>query len=135
MTKNAWYVKDFSGPNGSYSVIYELEPDEPEREPVTCRYTLRLQQIPGPNPEWEDVQVSEKVIEKDPRKGELLTGEHRFFVDGLRRGRDMRPLLRDAYKALEIVLAADRSVRTGQVGRLDAAWETGGSARCERGTG
>lgn len=115
MTKNAWYVKDFSGPKGSYSVYYDLQPDMPDDPPTRARYTLRLQQVPGPNPEWKDMKISEKVIEKNPTKDGLLKGEHRFFLDSLKTGRDLTPTLVDSYKALEIVFAANESIKTGKI--------------------
>ncbi len=115
MTKNAWYVKDFSGPRGSYSVHYDLQPDLPDNPPKYLKYTLRIKQIPIRNAEWKDVKITEKVIEKDPTKGSLVRGEHLFFLESLRVGRDLKPLLIDAYRALEIVCAADESIRTGKI--------------------
>ncbi len=119
MTKNAWYVKDFSGPKGSYSVYYDLQPDLPDNPPKHLRYTLRLQQIPTHNPEWKSVKITEKVIEKDPAKNDLLKGEHLFFLESLQAGRDLSQQLIEAYKALEIVYAADESIRTEQIIHLD----------------
>ncbi len=87
-------------------------PDDP---PTRARYTLRLQQVPGPNPEWKDMKISEKVIEKDPTKDSLLMGEHQFFLDSLKTGHDLISTVLDSYKALEIVYAAKESIKTGKI--------------------
>lgn len=113
MTKNSWYIKDFAGPRGSYSVLYDLDQDLPDQRPTRARYTLRLQQFDHPDAEWKDIRINERIIEKDVNKQNITEGEHRFFLETIQNESDGAFLVEDAYKALEIVLAADRSIRTG----------------------
>ncbi len=127
MTKNAWYIKDFSGPKGSLSVIYELDQDTPDHPPTTATYRLRQTLIPTASCAWEEARITEEVLVHAVSKGDTLAAEHEFFLDALESGRDLGAPFQQACEALRVVLAADRSVKEERIVRLDK-----GENKCER---
>ena len=54
----------------------------------------------------------------EPDHDELCCREQRYLLDAIREDRDLEPDLQAAVNSLRVVLAADRSVRTGQVVEL-----------------
>lgn len=115
MTKNAWYVKDFIGSKGSYSILYELDHDTPDNPPTIATYRLRHRSIPNTMCSWKEVTVTEKRITKAVGKGESLKNEHAFFLDALEKNLDLTQPLLAAYEAVRIVIAADRSIKEHRI--------------------
>ena len=54
-------------------------------------------------------------MDDEPGHQELCNREQELFLDAIRHDRDMSGHVEDAINSLRIVLAADESVRTGQV--------------------
>ena len=54
----------------------------------------------------------------EPDHDELCRREQRYLLDAIRNHRNLEPDLKAAVNSLRIVLAADQSVRTGQVVEL-----------------
>jgi hypothetical protein len=54
-------------------------------------------------------------MDDEPGHQELCNREQELFLDTVRHDRDMSGHVQDAINSLRIVLAADESVRTGQV--------------------
>ena len=57
-------------------------------------------------------------MDDEPGHQELCNREQLLFLDAIRNDRDMDAHVRDAINSLRIVLAADESVRTGEVVKL-----------------
>jgi len=115
MTQNAWCIKDFSGPKGSYSILYELDHNTPDSPPTVATYRLQKRLIPSTTCLWKDVMVSEKIITKNTGKGDSLKDEHNFFLDALENDISLEKYLIGAYESLKIVIAADRSIKENRV--------------------
>ena len=54
----------------------------------------------------------------EPDHDELCRREQRYLLDAIRNDRDLEPDLEAAVSSLRVVLAADRSIRTGQAVEL-----------------
>ena len=115
MTKNAWYVKDFIGPKGSYSILYELDHDTPDNPPTTATYCLQHRLIPDTTCSWKEGKVTERLITESVGKGTSLKNEHAFFLDALEKNLDLTQPLLDAYEAMRIVMAADMSIKQNRI--------------------
>jgi len=57
-------------------------------------------------------------MDDEPGHQELCNREQLLFLDAIRNDRNMEQHVQDAINSLRIVLAADHSVRTGEVVRL-----------------
>lgn len=113
MTQNAWYIKDFSGPKGSLSVMAELDHNTPDNPPTKLTYTLHYRTLR--NNSYKTVEERRQTFEETTGKAEMLAGAHGFFLDAIEQDRDITGQLEEAHNALEVVLAADRSVREGRM--------------------
>ena len=109
MTQNAWYIKDFSGPKGSLSLIVELDHNTPDNLPTRVKHTLHYRALSDNR--YATVKEHRTVREEPVGKGESLHGAHAFFLDAIEKDLDISGQLLEAHRSLEVVLAADRSVR------------------------
>jgi predicted dehydrogenase len=120
VSKNAWYIKDFWGPKGSYGIVYELDRDVPEGTPTEVTYRLQHRSFPHVDCEWSDMTFDEEIIRKKVGKGNSLRPMHDAFLDGIETGNeDFLEPLRAAYDAQRIVMAADRSIREKRFVSMD----------------
>ena len=127
MTLNSWHIKDFSGPKGSYSLIYELDHNTPDNPPTEAHHTLRRRVIPSGDCEYADTVETERRLGPTPvTKGTSLSNMHNHFLDAIEGDKNLTDELLAACAALEVVLAADASVKTGKAIKLG-----GGHAKSE----
>ena len=124
MTLNSWHIKDFSGPKGSCSLLYELDHNSPDNPPTSSSHTIRRRSIPSCDCEYAETVETEWRSGPNPvTKGSSLGNMHRYFLDALESGKDLTDELLAACAALEIVLAADESIKTGKAIKLGGCHE------------
>ncbi len=119
MSETAFFVKDMIGPKGSVSIaIEESKTQSADVDSHTKTSALRVHHA-SLNPEGHFVTPDEIIrMDDEPGHQELCNREQKLFLDAIRNDRDMDSHVEDAINSLRIVLAADHSVRTGEVVRL-----------------
>ena len=119
MSETAFFVKDMIGPKGSVSIaMEESETQSADVDSHTKTSALRVHHALL-NPEGRFVTPDEIIrMDDEPGHQELCNREQLLFLDAIRNDRNMDSHIEDAINSLRIVLAADHSVRTGEVVRL-----------------
>jgi predicted dehydrogenase len=116
MSETAFFVKDMIGPKGSVSIAMdETKTESADVGSHTRTSALRIHHALL-NPDGQFVTPDELIrMDDEPGHQELCNREQRLFLDAIVNDRNMDGHVRDAINSLRIVLAADESVRTGQV--------------------
>lgn len=119
MSETAFFVKDMIGPKGSVSIaMEESKTQSADVDSHTKTSALRVHHALL-TPEGGFVTPDEIIrMDDEPGHQELCNREQLLFLDAIRNDRDMDRHVEDAISSLRIVLAADHSVRTGEVVRL-----------------
>ena len=116
MSETAFFVKDMIGPKGSVSIaMEESKTASSDVDSHTRTNALRLHHsLLTPKGAFA---TPDEIIHMDDEPGhqELCNREQELFLDAIHHDRDMSSHVDDAINSLRIVLAADESVRTGQV--------------------
>jgi len=112
MSETAFFVKDVIGPKGSVSIVMAETARDVKSDDINAH--TKTNQIL-----WHHADMSkpdERIdMTDEPDHDALCEREQRFLLDAIDNGRDLGSHMDDAVKSLKIVLAADESVRTGQV--------------------
>jgi predicted dehydrogenase len=116
MSETAFFVKDMIGPNGSVSIAMDESKTESSNiDSHTKTNALRLHHA-SLRPDGEFARPDEILrTDDEPGHQELCNREQRGFLAAIRNNEDLTEHARGAVDSLRIVLAADESVRTGQV--------------------
>jgi predicted dehydrogenase len=118
MSETAFFVKDVIGPKGSVSIVMAEGAGSADME----THTKTNQILYHPADLAADgslARADERVTTADePGHDDLCEREQRFLLRAIEEDLDLGDHMEDAVKSLRIVLAADRSVRTGEVVRL-----------------
>ena len=124
MSEVAFFVKDVIGPKGCVSIVKDADDasarasDDIDSHTKTNRIRLHHGQLDGKD---EFVKPDEWIsTEDEPDHQALCDREQAFFLRAIRDDVDLSDHMADAVNSLRIVLAADESVRTGQVVTLRA---------------
>jgi predicted dehydrogenase len=105
---------DVVGPNGSVSIVPAGSSGSNDVESHTKADRLLVHRGElGPDGTLADRDEHEDMPD-EPDHQELCTREQRFFLRAIREDIDLSHHLEDAVRSLQIVLAADESVRTGR---------------------
>lgn len=116
MSETAFFVKDMIGPKGSVSIAMdESKTESSDVDSHTKTSALRLHHG-GLNADGTFARKDDIIrMDDEPGHQELCNREQAVFLDAIRNDRDMTTHVEEAINSLRIVLAADESVRTGQV--------------------
>jgi predicted dehydrogenase len=116
MSETAFFVKDMIGPRGSVSIaMEESKTVSADVDSHTRTSALRLHHSEL-TPEGTLARIDDVIaMDDEPDHQELCNREQAVFLDAIIHDRDMTIHVEDAISSLRIVLAADESVRTGQV--------------------
>jgi predicted dehydrogenase len=119
MSETAFFVKDMIGPKGCVSIVMEESKiASADVDSHTRTNALRLHHAML-KPDGTFASPDEIIrTDDEPDHQELCNREQRLFLDAITRDLDVSAHLADAINSLRIVLAADQSVRTGEVVRL-----------------
>lgn len=123
MSETAFFIKDVIGPRGSVSIVEPAaagaapETDDIDSHTKTnCLLVHHAGLDKQGNFSQKDILID---THDEPDHQELCNREQTFFLKAIREDLDLREHLQDAINSLRIVLAADESVRTGQVVSLN----------------
>jgi predicted dehydrogenase len=111
MSETAYFVKDVIGPRGSVSIA-ERHADRQAGSDDIDAHTKTSALLRHDAATMQDVRID---TSDEPGHQELCDREQAYFLGAIREDIDLREHLADAVNSLRIVLAADRSVRTGLV--------------------
>lgn len=116
MSETAFFVKDMIGPKGSVSIaLAESGTSSSDVDSHTRTRALRLHHATL-TPDGKFVTPDEIIrMNDEPGHQELCNREQELFLSAIQHDHDMSAHAEDAINSLRIVLAADESVRTGQV--------------------
>jgi predicted dehydrogenase len=119
ISETAFFVKDMIGPKGSVSIAMdEKKSGSADVDSHTKTSALRIHH--GELNSAGAFQRKDEFIsmEDEPGHQELCNREQAVFLDAILNDRDLDAHIEDAIRSLQIVLAADQSVRTGEVVKL-----------------
>jgi predicted dehydrogenase len=119
MSETAFFVKDMIGPKGSVSIAMdESKTGSSDVDSHTRTSALRVHH--GQLDDQGEFARSDDLISMvdEPGHQELCNREQLMFLDAILNDRNLDQHVQDGINSLRIVLAADESVRTGEVVRL-----------------
>ena len=116
MSETAFFVKDMIGPKGSVSIAMEESKTlSSDVDSHTKTNALRIHHAKL-NEQGKFAAADDIIhMSDEPGHQELCNREQEIFRDAILQDRDLTAHVDDAINSLRIVLAADESVRTGQV--------------------
>lgn len=122
MSETAFFVKDMIGPKGSVSIAMdESKNGSADVDSHTKTSALRLHHA-GLKADGTFAKADEIISMADePGHQDLCNREQALFLDAILHDRNLDAHVEDAIRSLQIVLAADESVRTGKVINLNSA--------------
>jgi len=122
MSETAFFVKDVIGPKGCVSIV--KDPNETaaaasnDIDSHTKTNCLRVHHA-ALGPDGNYVRPDEYInTEDEPDHQGLCDREQAFLLRAIQKDLDLSDHMNDAVNSLRIVLAADESVRTGQIVKL-----------------
>ncbi len=119
ISETAYFVKDVMGPRGSASIIADNQLGSSDVEGHT-RSDVLLVHHAETNEDGSFVHSDEVFrAENEPNHDELCELEQRFFLRAIQDDLDLTRHLDRAVDSLRIVLAADESIRTGEIVTLN----------------
>jgi predicted dehydrogenase len=114
MSETAFFIKDVIGPEGSVSISDSPKGSSDDIEGHTQTGMLRIHHS-SLNPDGSfDKKDALIAVENEPDHDGLCLLEQEFFLSSITEDRDLSRHLKDAIHSLQIVLAADASVREGK---------------------
>jgi len=117
MSETAFFVKDVVGPKGSASIVAADAGARGNSSSVNAHtQTERILLHRSTRNDQGELEASDEYIdlEDEPDHDELCRREQLFFLKGIRGEADLTEHQDSAIRASEIVLAADKSFRSGQ---------------------
>jgi predicted dehydrogenase len=115
MSETAFFVKDVISPNGCVSIVMDpnARSDDIDTHTKTSVIRLHKAQTGGDGGFTEPDQLLQ--MDGEPGHQELCDLEQAFVLKAIREDMDLGRHMGDAVQSLRICLAADESVRTGQL--------------------
>jgi len=122
MSEQAYFIKDVIGPKGSVS-IHKAYREEPAGKSADIGEHTTVKKLLIHSGELDSngkLKQSDNLIEMkdEPGHDQLCLYEQHYFLKAIKENLDLSGHLNDAVNSLRIVLAADQSVRSGQVVKL-----------------
>jgi len=121
MSETAFFVKDVIGPNGSVSIMdpktdQKVDSSDIDGHTKTNSLLLHHSELDSNGKYIREDQIFDTSDE--PGHQELCEREQDYFLNAIQNNLDLTDHLEDAINSMKIVLAADESVRTGQIVNL-----------------
>ena len=114
ISETAFFVKDVMGPKGSVSISDKIAEDTDDVEGHTKTGALILHRAEL-DTEGKFVHKDEWITtEEEPDHDELCALEQAYFYEAITKDKDLTAHMNDAIRSLQIVLAADVSIRSGK---------------------
>jgi predicted dehydrogenase len=119
MSETAFFVKDMIGPKGSVSIAMDEAKTGSSDVDSHTRTSALVVHHGGLNADGTLARKDDLIrMDDEPGHQELCSREQAVFLDAICNDRDMTQHVEEAIMSLKIVLAADESVRTGEVVHL-----------------
>ena len=115
MSETAFFVKDVIGPKGSVSIVMAESAGSVKSDDISAHTKTNQILWHHADPARPDERID---MTDEPDHDALCEREQRFLLKAIDSDLDLTEHMDDGVKSLRIVLAADESVRTGQVVRL-----------------
>jgi predicted dehydrogenase len=122
MSETAYFVKDVIGPKGSVSIVMaetggsDTKSADINTHTKTNRILLHHADLDANGAPTRKDEIFD--TQDEPDHDALCEREQRYLLKAIRENVDLSDHMSDAIRSLRIALAADRSVRTGEVVRL-----------------
>lgn len=121
MSQTAFFVKDVVGPKGSVSIVAKQASNEGESDNIdshTRTESIRVHHAMI-NEENDFVKEDEWInLEDEPVHQELCNREQEFFLEAILKDLDLTKSMQDAVNSLQIAIACDKAVKTGEIVKL-----------------
>ena len=112
MSETAFFVKDVIGPKGSVSIVMAETAGSVKSDDINAH--TKTNQIL-----WHHTDMSKPDqridVSDEPDHDALCEREQRYLLKAIDEDIDLTDHMNDAVKSLKIVIAADKSIHTGQV--------------------
>jgi predicted dehydrogenase len=118
MSETAFFVKDVIGPKGAVSIVMAETAGEAKSADINTHTKTNQILLHSADlaPDGSLAVPDERLSTADePSHDDLCEREQRFLLQAIDEDLDLAEHMADAVKSLRIVLAADESVRTGEV--------------------
>jgi predicted dehydrogenase len=119
MSETAFFVKDVIGPKGSVSIVVADEGNKDTKSADINTHTKTNRILLHHAALTADGALAKKDeifdTKDEPDHDALCEREQRYLLKAIRENLDLSDHMSDAIRSLRIALAADRSVRTGEV--------------------
>jgi predicted dehydrogenase len=115
MSETAFFVKDVIGPKGCVSIVMAETAGKVKSDDINAH--VKTNQILR---HYADMSKPDERIDMsdEPDHDALCEREQRYLLKAIDENLDLTDHMNDAVKSLKIVMAADRSIETGQVERV-----------------
>ncbi len=118
MSETAFFVKDVIGRKGSVSIMdpktdRNVDSSDIDGHTKTNSLLLHYSELDANGKYVRDDQIIDTSDEPDHQG--LCDREQEYFLEAIRNNLDLTDHLEDAINSMKIVMAADESVRTGQI--------------------
>ena len=117
MSQTAFFVKDVIGPNGSVSIVEPSENTNIKSSKVDSHTKTNMLLIHNQERDDKGVFLNQDQYintEDEPNHDELCEIEQRYFFKVIEEDLDITQDMVDVVNSMKIVLAADKSIRTGK---------------------
>jgi predicted dehydrogenase len=119
ISETAFFVKDVIGPKGSVSIVVADEGNKDTKSADINTHTKTNRILLHHGDLASDGSLAKKDetfdTKDEPSHDDLCEREQRYLLKAIREDVDLSDHMSDAIRSLRIALAADRSVRTGEV--------------------
>jgi predicted dehydrogenase len=121
ISETAFFVKDVMSPKGCVSIVMDegARSDDIDTHTKTARIRIHSAAV-GPDGRFAKPDTLLSMAD-EPGHQELCEREQEFMLRAIRENLDLKRHMRDAVLSLEVVLAADASVRSGVPVKLKSA--------------
>ncbi|MCB1806554.1 MAG: gfo/Idh/MocA family oxidoreductase, partial [Candidatus Competibacteraceae bacterium] len=118
MSETAFFVKDVIGPKGCVSIVMKEGAGSADIDTHTKTNRILLHHA-DLDQNGQFSRADEIMDMRDePDHNELCLREQQFFLQAIQQDLDLEDHMNDALNSLRIVLAADQSVRSGEIVQL-----------------
>jgi len=123
ISETAFFVKDVFGPKGSVSIVEPKNSDEITSSDIDSHTKTNqlLVHFQDRDSEGNFSKKDEYISTSDePDHDQLCKLEQEFLLEAIKKDLDLSQGLEDVINSMKIVLAADKSVRTGKQISIDS---------------
>lgn len=121
MSETAFFVKDVVGPKGSVSIVAKEAGGKGKSDSIDAHTKTESLLVHHADLDSSELFAKEDItidLTDEPNHQELCDREQQYFYRAIAEDTDLTSHMGDAISSLEIALACDESVKTGQVVKL-----------------